>query len=629
MDKAYKKPELLAPAGSPEALYAAVEAGADAVYFGGRIGNARMSAKNFSGEDIAKGIKIAHFYGRKAFITLNTLYTNREITQKLTGADSTFLNILKFVDFVVSAGADALIVQDLGLASLIKTYIPEVELHASTQAAGYNTYGAAVLKYLGFSRMVAARELSRGDLKKLIGEAEIDIEMFIHGALCTSYSGRCYMSAAMGGNRSANRGSCAQPCRLQYNGGYPLSLKDLSLAPVFKDVLDLRPASLKIEGRMKSAGYVYGVTKIYRRLIDEYRNSDTAENKQLEALFSRQGFTSGYFNNKLGKSMYGVRTDENITNSKIFQRASVVINEHKISVEEIKVKEHFTGVVLNSGKKHRRNFKYRLKFSDVKLLRDLLPFIYEHLDNTEHIFIPSSAFSEFVNKINTNIGDKIGLIVPPVIKDIEAERETGRISDIITKYGVKDILIDNIGDINIFRNIGGERFNLHLDYGYNITNNFTLDTLKDFGISSAVLSFELNFAQIRDIADRTESKVGIIAYGRTPLMLMENCLMFNCGKCNKNNSGNCPKFYLRDRKGEDFPVVAVENHRNYVLNSAPAYLADKKKDIKALNLSFVSLNFTTESKAEAEKILRDYYLREDNFTKEQNEYPKKFTRLYK
>ena len=276
----------------------------------------------------------------------------------------------------------------------------------------------------------------------------------------------------------------------------------------------------------------------------------------------------------------------------------------------------------------RRGFKYRLKFSSAKLLKDLLPFIYEHdiLTNTDYIFLPPYAFGFDAGAVRA----KLGLTAPPIVKDGEAEREISRLGKIIKEYGIKDVLIDNIGDISLFKSIDSA-LNLHLDYGFNITNNFTLAALGGFGISSSVLSSELNFAQIKDTVARSAGEIGIYAYGRTTLMLTENCLILNSGKCGKNKAAgaDCPKFSLRDRKGENFPVIAADNHRNYVMNSVPIYLADRKKDLRALNISFAVVNFTTESKEEAEKILYDYYVRKGNFTKGQDEYPKKFTRLYK
>ncbi len=296
-----KKPELLAPAGSPEALSAAIEAGADAVYFGGALFSNRMRAKNFTADELCSAISLSASYGVKSYITMNTRLRDREMADAVSMAKELY-----------SAGATAFIVADTGLAMALKNTLPSVELHASTQATGVNTLDAEALRELGFSRMVCPRELSMGELCRLVEESPIEIEMFIHGAHCVSVSGQCLMSWAMGG-RSGNRGECAQPCRLPYKlscgrvkTGYPLSLKDMCLARHVPEIISSGVSSLKIEGRLKSPDYVYGVTKIYRTLLDEGRGATDAEVAALDAIFSRDGFTDGYFKNRFSH-MTGMR----------------------------------------------------------------------------------------------------------------------------------------------------------------------------------------------------------------------------------------------------------------------------------------------------------------------------------
>lgn len=240
-------PELLAPAGHIDSLTAAVSAGADAVYFGVGAYNARMNAKNFDSEDLKSALSLCHAHGVKAHVTLNTQLYDREVG-----------NALRTVEELYDAGVDALIVADLGMAELIHKYFPDFELHASTQASGHSIRDAEYFASLGFSRIVVARETSYENIAKICKESPIDVEMFIHGANCVSFSGQCLMSSLIGG-RSGNRGQCAQPCRLGYNGSYPLSPKDLCLAGHIKEIMDLGVSSLKIEGRMKSPDYVYRV----------------------------------------------------------------------------------------------------------------------------------------------------------------------------------------------------------------------------------------------------------------------------------------------------------------------------------------------------------------------------------
>ncbi len=294
-------PELLAPAGEAESLNAAIAAGADAVYFGGPAFNARMSAENFSIDAACEAIRRCAFYGVKSHIVLNVLPYQREMKRLLNDAEMLY-----------RAGADALIVADLGVAAYIRRYFPDIQLHASTQLSAHNSEGVRELAALGFSRVVCARELSAPEIHALCRETDAEIEMFIHGALCVSQSGQCLMSSIIGG-RSGNRGECAQPCRLPYrtsknSEAYPLSLKDLCLAGHILEILDLGVASLKIEGRMKNPSYVFGVTSLYRRLIDEERNASRDEIEKLAALFSRDGFTDGYFLNKTDTGMQGVRS---------------------------------------------------------------------------------------------------------------------------------------------------------------------------------------------------------------------------------------------------------------------------------------------------------------------------------
>ena len=303
-------PELLAPAGSMRSLEAAVGAGADAVYFGAKNFNARASAENFSDEEITEAIKKLKKIGIKSNITMNTQLYEGELWDALRDAER-----------VINAGADAIITADLGLASLIKKYFPEAELHASTQVCGENSENAKVLSELGFSRMVAAREITLESLRALCQSSPIETEIFVHGALCVSHSGACLMSSVIGG-RSGNRGECAQPCRLPYKCKgceYPLSLKDLSLAKHITDLLPLGIASLKVEGRLKSPEYVAGVISVYRKLLDEGRNASDTEMEYLASLFSRSGFTAGYFEKNISRAMLGIRTEANKNETKKVQ----------------------------------------------------------------------------------------------------------------------------------------------------------------------------------------------------------------------------------------------------------------------------------------------------------------------
>ncbi len=293
------KPELLSPAGSPASLEAAVMAGADAVYFGAQSFNARKNADNFNDEELQAAVHLCRLYGVKTNIVLNTQLYSAELVPAM-----------KLAEKLLAFGADAFIVADIGLATELIRHFPDVELHASTQCSGQNALSASELAKIGFRRMVAPRELPFRDIKTLCATSPIETEIFVHGALCVSHSGQCLMSSMIGG-RSGNRGECAQPCRLPYQtkNPYPLSLKDLSLAAYMPELIDAGVASFKIEGRMKTPDYVYGVISIYRRLIDEHRAATPEEMAKMASFFCRSGFTDGYHTEKINKNMLGVRTD--------------------------------------------------------------------------------------------------------------------------------------------------------------------------------------------------------------------------------------------------------------------------------------------------------------------------------
>ena len=293
------KPELLSPAGSPAALEAAIAAGADAVYFGAQSFNARKNASNFTDEELQRAVSLCRLYGVKTNIVLNTQLYGGELAPAISLAQQ-----------LLSYGADAFIVADIGLAKELLRLFPGISLHASTQCTGQNALSAKALAEIGFERMVAPRELSLSDIQRLCAGSPIETEIFIHGALCVSHSGQCLMSSMIGG-RSGNRGECAQPCRLPYKtkNPYALSLKDLCLAAYVPELMDAGVASFKIEGRMKTPDYVYGVVSAYRKLIDEHRGATPEEIRQMAALFSRSGFTDGYYHERISKSMLGVRTD--------------------------------------------------------------------------------------------------------------------------------------------------------------------------------------------------------------------------------------------------------------------------------------------------------------------------------
>lgn len=291
--------ELLSPAGSPEAVIAAVQNGADAIYMGLGDFNARRGAKNFTVEEFQKAVRYCRIRGCKVYVTLNTLVSDRE----LDGA-------LALARLASAQGAHALLVQDLGLAAAVRRALPDIPIHASTQMSLHNLAGVEAAAEMGITRAVLARELSLEQIKFIAKNASIETEVFVHGALCFCHSGQCYMSALIG-RRSGNRGMCAQPCRMQYSLGgrmddYPMSLKDSCLVDRLKELEEAGVACVKIEGRMKRPEYTAIVTGIYSKAIKDGRQPTPEELQTLEAAFSRSGFTQGYFNGDKS-DMFGVR----------------------------------------------------------------------------------------------------------------------------------------------------------------------------------------------------------------------------------------------------------------------------------------------------------------------------------
>lgn len=297
--------ELLSPAGDFECLVSAVQNGANAVYFGLDKFNARVNGRNFESEELIKAIKYAKLRNVKTHLTLNILIKNKE-----------FEEALKLVEFAYNSGIDAIIVQDLGLAKKIMELFPNLEVHSSTQMTIYNLDGAKEIEKLGYSRCVLARELSIEEIKNICKNINIEIEVFIHGALCICYSGQCLMSSLIGG-RSGNRGKCAGTCRLPYSllkdgqdqeKGYLLSSKDVCTLDILPELIEAGVKSFKIEGRMKSKEYVGIVTSIYRKYIDLAESNqeyivDEEDREKLMQIFNRGGFSTGYLKGKLGKKM--------------------------------------------------------------------------------------------------------------------------------------------------------------------------------------------------------------------------------------------------------------------------------------------------------------------------------------
>lgn len=304
--------ELLSPAGSMDCLRAAVQNGADAVYLGYGTFNARQQAKNFASDELANAVQYCHTRGVKVHLTLNTLASDRELPA-----------VAETIETAALAGVDAFIVQDFGIVSLCRQIAPSISIHASTQMSIHSLEGVRQAAAMGIDRVVLSRELSRQEIAYICRNSPVEIEVFVHGAFCMCYSGQCYMSSVIG-RRSGNRGQCAQPCRLPYGYGhftekYPLSLKDNCLVSYLQELEQMGVCSVKIEGRMKRPEYVATATRIYRGAISTGKVSPDAM-QELRDAFSRQGFTDGYYTDKVDRDMFGTRVPGK-ENKALFQAA--------------------------------------------------------------------------------------------------------------------------------------------------------------------------------------------------------------------------------------------------------------------------------------------------------------------
>lgn len=558
-------PELLAPAGSPEALRAAVEAGADAVYFGGHLFNARMNARNFDRDDITEAVRFCHERGVRCYITFNTLLTDRQMKEAL-----------EYADFLYHAGVDALIITDIGLITLLREALPDLPLHASTQMSGHNAEAARYLHSLGITRMVAARELSRTALETLCRESPIEIEAFVHGALCVCHSGQCLLSSMIGG-RSGNRGECAQPCRMPYGNGYPLSLKDNCLAGHIEELLNMGVASLKLEGRMKSPDYVAAVVSCYRRLLDERRNATEEEIAALARVFSRQGFTDGYFTGKLGREMLGVRTEENKSESRLSARRPhgrrtlppVVPPERKNAI---------TPAFLFAATKPERSTSVPPQTTARFARSDAIPQSERFLSAFDILYLPLEQFPAGARRFPGKIK---GVILPPVVTDPELPAVRAALAE-AKALGAEHLLFCNIGEISIAVESG---LHIHGDYRLNLTNRHAVRQLLTVA-EDVILSPELILPQIRDLP----RPASVIVYGRLPLMTLEKPV----GRPS-----------LTDRTGAQFPIIK-EGGRDILLNCVPIYMADYGERLRAANIGSRHFLFTTEGPQECESVENAY-----------------------
>ena len=672
--------ELLAPAGSMEALRAAVCNGADAVYLGADTFNARINARNFSAADLQEAVVYCHVRGVKVHLTINTLVLDREMPRAA-----------ELIRLAASCGVDAFIVQDLGVVSLCRQLAPDVPIHASTQMSIHSLEGVMEAAALGCSRVVLARELPAEEIAHICKRSPVEIEVFVHGALCMCYSGQCYLSSVIG-RRSGNRGQCAQPCRLPYGYGrfestrYPLSLKDNCLAGELDELRRMGVASIKIEGRMKRPEYVAIVTRAYRTVLNggKLMPSDLQE---LETAFSRQGFTDGYFRGQTGSDMFG-RRQEGEDTADLFASARATYEQgepQRIGVRFYAMIRRGEPAQLAVEDPDGNLCRTRGPVPEQAVYRSLTPQdLEQQLKKTggtpylctavrssldPDLMLPASAINAMRRDVIAELTAKRGRAAPARLNAYDepprydgiagepqltiAVRTAGQITSrmlsmkptvlyvplselaehpdlpqrvsvetqlaailprviwsgelapvarqlrTVYEMGVRQVLAGNLGQLHIARAAG---FAVRGDFGLNIVNSRAMRYLREQGLDSQLLSFELTLPQIRDISKAVPAE--LLIYGRLPLMLMENCVM-------KNRTGICAcqtgTVRLVDRVGEEFPIVKDPGTcRNVLLNGKKLYLLDKKDALRGMGLWALRLQFTTENPGEIDKVLMDY-----------------------
>ena len=566
-------PFLLSPAGSMPALRAAVDAGADEVSLGGPVFNARMNAGNFDRETLVSAASLCRRNGVRLHITLNTLIRDRE-----------FASAMEYVGFLArEVRPDAIIIQDLGLAAQIRREYPSLALHASTQLRIHSYLDAEFLKDFGFTRAVLARELPEEDIKDFAA-AVPETEIFVHGALCVSESGGCLMSSVIGG-RSGNRGECAQPCRLPCGNGYALSLKDLCLADRMDSVLESGVTSLKIEGRMKSPDYVYAVTSVYRRLIDEHRNATEKELRFLADVFSRGGFTSGYYDGRIDDSMFGFRSerDKKRTAAVTVTRAPAYPPR---ALPPCPLPGGFNLPERDSGScfpaKLQQGIVARFEYGlpSAALLRDIA-------DKCVRIDVPLYAAAAAAG---AGCAERISAVLPRSIFVHELPEVKRQLAAALSA-GVRHATVSGLYQAKLCAG-----FFLHGDYSLNVYNRKTLETLDNYSFSSLMLSPETEGTFARS----SRCALEYIVYGRTPLMYTRVCILRSQGRC----GGEPPcRGALSDRSGARFPVIGAPNHTNTIYNSLPGYRADRASELKKHGVGLLTLLFTNETERDIKHIL--------------------------
>ncbi len=657
--------ELLAPAGGMSELIAGVQSGADAIYLGAAAFSARAGAGNFTREELEEAVKYAHGYGVKVHCAINTLIKERELPQAI-----------EIAIMAAECGVDALIIQDVGFAGHIRKVLPQMELHGSTQMTVTSLEGVRYLEKQGFSRVVLARELSLGEIEEIVKGARAEIEVFVHGAICMSYSGQCLMSSILGG-RSGNRGRCAQPCRLEYtlleNGNavdkaYILSPKDMALIGHLDELKRIGVASLKIEGRLKSAEYVSAVCGVYRKYIDNPRPVAERDIGELIDAFSRSGFTDGYFIESLGKNMMSHKNPANNSGSsytpeareraggKIVRKIPITMVAALSMGEPIRLTAYDNEghtVTVTGDVKAERAIKTSL---DEERLRKQLeklgdtPFVCE-----ETILMLEDGITVPIKEINATRRRLTDLlwqerykrdkqeIVPCILEDrsIACERvpyltaevetygqgvavmESGVVKRIYASPSVARRLLELGHDTEVVTRPGDILCDEEIVTESCIAPSF--GAIEKYGDKVRYGDFRLNVynsltgkafenldaitlspeLNLREIYELSgKIDCDLEAIAYGRLPLM---VMRNCPI---KAMGRCQKgkntYTLRDRKNMEFNLLCKEGCRVLLINSKPIYIADILDEFIGSGVNAIRLLFTTETEDEVREVLKTY-----------------------
>lgn len=641
--------EILAPAGSMESLVAGVRCGANAVYLGGQALNARRNAGNFDDDQLNEAALYCRQRGVKVYLTLNTLVGDGEFSLALSQAEK-----------ALKSGVDGFIIQDLGLASAMREAFPEAHLHASTQCSVLSPAGFKALERAGFCRAVVPREMTAEEIMQVRKATDMELEMFVHGALCMCVSGQCYLSSAIGG-RSGNRGLCAQPCRLPFSAdnskSCDLSLKDLSLIDHLKEIGDAGVFSLKIEGRMKRPEYVAAAVTAVKKAVDSSLDGETRS--MLQRVFSRSGFTDGYFTGKTGSPMFGVRRKDDVTAAKgtlktlfhLYDKEKPLVPvdmNFSCRLGEKSVLKAAAGSrsVTVYGAVPEKAINRSLSAEEVKKhLGKLGSTQYWARDIQTEIGDSLMLSAAEINAMRRSAVEKLDDIPPKEVVKNDFKGIKPRLKDSVKYYTARFLSPDQVPKDHPFKRVflpiwtDAEKLTA-LGAGVEIPRGLfgvenkvreKLAILKKTGVKSALCGslsavelakeaglevfsdFPLNvfnsntaslfphpivsFELSLDAANRINAAdTGCVVYGRMPLMLTRNCPIKAHIGCEK-----CKKQgSLTDRKGYSFPVVCSPYPCVEMLNSVPLYMGDRMNEVKT---DFAHFYFSVETPEEVKKVI--------------------------